>query len=155
MLGEAVMEPRNHRHLTAAAIVVLVLAAAFPVPGLVSSASAQQLDCDDVDHECVADAAVALGIKQAGRAMLACMRDRAGACDLDASLASVPSAECRQGIECELAELRDLVSDGDTGCAERLCRDAYRFMARQEARSPRGHRDRITDDLARMKAQAS
>ncbi|HKA29430.1 MAG TPA: sulfatase, partial [Candidatus Binatia bacterium] len=78
-----------------------------------------------------------------------------GACDLDASLASVPSAECRQGIECELAELRDLVSDGHTGCAERLFRDAYRFMARKAARIARGQRDRITDDLARMKAQAS
>jgi N-acetylglucosamine-6-sulfatase len=144
------MRPRR-RPRQLAAVVVFLLRAAHPVP----RARAQQLDCDDVDHECGADAAVAVGIKRAGGALLGCIEGRTGSCDLDRSLAGVRSEECREAVECELSELRDLVSDGDTTCSERLFREAYRFMARKATRIARAQRDLIPGDLARMKALAA
>jgi len=143
------MNSRNRRCRPPTAVIVVLLASS-----LAPRARAQLLDCDDVDHECTANTAVGVAIKRAGGAALECLRERARSCDLDPSLAGVGSEECRGAIECQLAELRDLVSNGSTSCAERLFRDAYRFIARKATRLARGERDRVADDLARMKARA-
>ncbi|HJW71017.1 MAG TPA: hypothetical protein VJ829_16830, partial [Candidatus Binatia bacterium] len=127
------MNARNRRCRPPAAVIVVLLSSS-----LAPRARAQQLDCDDVDHECAAGTAVAVGIKRAGGALLECLRERAGSCDLESSLAGVRSEECREAVECQLAELRDLVNDGSTSCAERLFREAYRFMARKATRIARG-----------------
>ena len=77
------MRPRKSHGLVAAATLFL-LRAAHPTP-----ARGQQLDCDDLDQACGADAAVAVGIKRAGSTLLACVAEGTGSCDFDRSLAGL------------------------------------------------------------------
>jgi N-acetylglucosamine-6-sulfatase len=143
------MRPRKSHGLVAAATLFL-LRAAHPTP-----ARGQQLDCDDLDQACGADSAVAVGIKRAGSTLLDCIAQGTGSCDFDRSLAGLRNQGCRDAIVCGVTELRDQMSGIGTTCAERLFRDAYRFMARKATRIARGERNLIPGDLARMKERAA
>ena len=61
-----------------------------------------QLDCDDVDQDCTADAETIHGLRRGDSALLRCMRDGTDPCDLAPALAVVTDPECRATVECQL-----------------------------------------------------
>lgn len=106
-----------------------------------------QVDCEDVDHDCLADPATIAGLRRGGAALHRCMRQGIDPCDLTSALSGVTSLECRAAVECQLLELRALVGDGSTTCVQHLFRQAYRFMV---AKTSLIRRDRFAAVAARL-----
>ncbi len=118
-----------------------------------SSAGGEPVDCDDVDHDCNASAAVSRAIKQAGAELVRCARHRASPCDLTAAVAHVADLQCRGAVECQVRALFAPVDGGRTRCVRDLFRQGYGFMARKVRFVERDRLDRIPAELADCEAR--
>jgi arylsulfatase A-like enzyme len=116
-----------------------------------ASVLAQGVDCEDVDHDCPADADVRRAISRGGRDMIRCMRNGISPCDLTEALADITSPECHNALECELNALRNLLGDGSTPCVQQLFRQARRFMVNKVRRVDRERLELVPADLQRCK----
>lgn len=117
-------------------------------------AGAQQLDCDDVDHDCTADRLTVRGIKKGGAKLIRCAKIGLDPCDLTEELSRVTSPDCRDAIECELRTLFADVGDGSTRCVQQLFREGYKFMAKKAQRIDREQNVKIPEDLVKCKEKA-
>jgi N-acetylglucosamine-6-sulfatase len=130
---------------------VLVLLCTLPL----AAPAWAQLDCDDVDHDCTADAETIRGLRRGGSALLRCMRDGTDPCDLTTALSVVTDPECRAAVECQLLEVRALLGDGSTSCVQGLFRRTYRFMAAKTSLLRRDRFDLVPSRLQRCKDHAA
>jgi arylsulfatase A-like enzyme len=135
---------------TTLAAFLLVLSTTTLVPP-----AGAQLDCEDVDHDCTADAETIRGLRRGGSALFHCMKQGTDPCDLTTALAVVSDPECRAAVECQLLELRALLGDGSTSCVQTLFRRTYRFMATKTSLLRRDRFSALPARLQRCKDTAA